>query len=78
MKRLFVQKKYISQDDAEFVAEWYNLVNKLNTGIISEQIKELFEKSDKYRIKAHKIIVNSKNWKFHFDKKRNLKCHYEN
>ena len=50
-------KKYISQDDAEFVAEWYNLVNKLNTGIISEQIKELFENLINIELKLIKLLL---------------------
>jgi|TARA_R100001530_G_scaffold32491_1_gene25529 uncharacterized protein Yka (UPF0111/DUF47 family) len=64
-----------SQEDAQFMADWFNLINQLwiGTGKVSKEIKKEFEKADEIRIKLHqKVFSNQSNWKASFNKKHKL------
>ena len=69
-------KKY-SQDDVEFMVDWFNCLNQLNTGIVSEDIQKAFKKADKIRINLHqKVFLDNLNWKLSFNKKHKLVVKY--
>ena len=38
-----------TQDDAEFLADWFNNSNQISTGIISKELKDAFYKTDDIR-----------------------------
>ena len=76
-------KKRISQYDAQIGADWFNGSNVDQSSIAdNNQIKKLFEQSEKLRIKAHKIIVDDNTWKFEFkrgnQRKLKVKYNYDN
>jgi len=72
-----MSKKY-SQDDVEFVVDWFNLANQLNSGIVSKDIQKAFKKADDIRIKLHqKVFSDKSNWKLGFNNKHKLIVKYK-
>ena len=62
-----------NQEDAQFMADWNNLANQLNSGIVSKEIKTAFEKADNIRIQIHqKVFSPESKWDAGFNKKHKL------
>ena len=62
-----------NQEDAQFMADWHNLANQLNSGIVSKEIKTAFEKADNIRIQIHqKEFSPESKWDAGFNKKHKL------
>ena len=57
-----------TQDDAEFLAEWFNINRMMRSsyGIVSKEIKEAFEKNDNLRAKMTKGMYENSKWRFKF------------
>lgn len=53
-------KNYPSQEDAEAMAEWFNLMNEHYSGAASNEVKSAINKAESIRIKLHKKIFNDK------------------
>tara|TARA_R110002012_G_C11366224_1_gene581444 strand:+ start:86 stop:340 length:255 start_codon:yes stop_codon:yes gene_type:complete len=63
--------KRITQYDAQMVADWFNGSNKVHLGVVqNEELKDLFDKSEKLRLKAHQIILKDNNWLFEINNKK--------
>ena len=71
-----MSKKY-SQDDVEFMADWFNCLQQLSSDIVSEDIKKAFKKADEIRMNLHqKVFLDNLNWKLSFNKKHKLVVRY--
>ena len=55
-----------TQDDAEFLADWFNNSNQVSTGIISKELKDAFDKTDDIRIELTQRMFENSNWRFKF------------
>ena len=55
-----------SQEDAEFLADWFNYSNQVSTGIISKDLKDAFDKADDIRIGLTQSMFENSNWRFKF------------
>ena len=63
--------KRITQYDAQMVADWFNGSNKVHLGVVqNEELKDLFDKSERLRLKAHQIILKDNNWLFEINNRK--------
>jgi hypothetical protein len=68
-----------SQEDAEFLADWFNYSNQVSTGIISKELKDAFDKADDIRIDLTQSMFENSRWRFSFvgKNKRIAKIYYD-
>ena len=62
-----MKNKY-TQDDAEFLAEWFNKNNSMQTTIISKPLRDAFDKSDNLRSRMTKDLFENSDFRFKFKK----------
>jgi hypothetical protein len=55
-----------TQEDAEFLADWFNNSNQVSTGIASKELKDAFDKADDIRIGLTQKMFENSNWRFKF------------
>ena len=62
-----MKNKY-TQDDAEFLAKWFNINNGMKTKMISKSLREAFDKNDNLRFRMTKDLFDNSNFRFEFKK----------
>ena len=52
-----------TQEDAEFLADWFNFVNSKSFGVLSEEFKEEVIKADIIRGKLTQLMYENSKWR---------------
>ena len=67
-----------TQEDAEFMADWFNAVNSLYTGMVSSEIKKEFEQADKIRVQLHQQVFSDNSpWAIQRGRKGQAEVYYK-
>ena len=52
-----------TQEDAQFLVDWFNFVNNKSFGILSKEFKDEVIKADIIRGNLTELMINNSNWR---------------